>query len=136
MRNLVGSIFLVVIVLPLCGCDREAHLYNLDTGAMTVLRYTAGKSRGSLSGAFPSGEKLTGEYSTVTNAAVAWGSIYGSVYSASGSAVAVGGRQTGTAILTGDKGSVLDCEYVSGALSGHGTGACRDNHGGKYKLLF
>jgi hypothetical protein len=42
-------------------------------------------------------------------------------------------RGEGTAILTGDKGTILNCEFIS---SGHGSGACQDNHGVKYKLLF
>jgi hypothetical protein len=45
------------------------------------------------------------------------------------------GEQFGNAVLVGDKGTVLDCEYVVG-VGAHGTGACKDNNGGKYRLLF
>ena len=128
-------ILLALLLLPLCACEREAHLYNLESGAMSVLHYSGG-SRGKLGGTLATGETVKGEYSTVVNAAVAWGSIYSSVYTATGSEVALGGASHGSAVLTGDKGSVLECEYVSSSLGGHGTGACRDNHGTKYRLLY
>ena len=77
----------------------------------------------------------------VHGGAVGWGSVYSSVYGTAGSAsansngtaVALSLQGQGSAILTGDKGTVLNCEFIS---SGHGTGACEDSHGAKYKLMF
>jgi hypothetical protein len=48
--------------------------------------------------------------------------------------VAVSGKNQGTVIMTGDKGTILNCEYISSG--GHGTGACEDKHDTKYKLMF
>lgn len=130
------------LVLLLCGCTRTARLYNLTTGETTILT-ARGSSHGTLEGTFKSGETVKGEYSVVTNAVVGWGSVYSSVYSGTSSAtangsgmvVATGGKRQGSAVLTGDKGTVLDCEFLVGA-NPHGAGACKDNHGGKYKMLF
>jgi hypothetical protein len=128
--------FLLVVILVLSGCTEHGRLYNLDTGATTVISFSySGSGHGKLSGTLPSGELMKGEYTTVANAAYGWGSIYSSTGSASASAVTVSGRQYGSAIATGDKGTVVECEYVTG-MSVHGSGACKDNHGGKYKLMF
>lgn len=119
-----------------------AHLYNLSDGSVTVLKFS--RWRGDhepLHGKMLSGELLTGEYSITRGGSAAWGSIYSSVYSPAGSAsgsatgtrLGVSLRGEGSAILTGDKGTILNCEFIS---SGHGSGACQDSHGVKYKLLF
>jgi hypothetical protein len=119
-----------------------AHLYNLTDGTMTVLKFSRWRGdHGPLHGTMPSGESLTGEYSVTRGGSASWGSIYASVYSPEGSAtgsanstrLGVSLRGEGTAILTGDKGTILNCEFIS---SGHGFGACQDNHGVKYKLVF
>jgi len=111
---------------------------------MFTFRYTAnGRGRGTIDAAFGSGERLRGEYSIVTGGTVSWGSVYASVYSPAGSAsgnansigVTAAGARHGAAILTGDKASILDCEFVVG-LDGHGTGACRDKDDTKYRMMF
>lgn len=131
------------ILVLLVGCTKTARLYDLETGEQIAVSYHGG-SRGQLSTSFRSGESFSGEYSTVVSGAVGWGNIYASVYSPAGVAsgsgssasLAVAGPQRGSAILTGNRGTVVTCEYVSGTLGGHGTGGCVDNHGKKYKLMF
>ena len=118
------------------GCGGSLHLYNLRTGNMGNLRYSHGVdgSRGTISGSL-SGEAFSGEYSVVTNAAIGWGSIYGTAGNATATSIAIG-RRFGSAVLTGDKQTVLDCEFVLNGLSAHGAGACKDNHGDSYRMLF
>jgi len=41
----------------------------------------------------------------------------------------------GRASVAGD-GLYLRCEFVSSGLRGHGHGACQDNHGDAYDLIF
>jgi len=42
-----------------------------------------------------------------------------------------------TAYLTGDKGSMLNCEMkIEASISPHGIGGCTDQKGGKYRLQF
>ncbi len=48
------------------------------------------------------------------------------------------GAQRGTAVLTGN-GLTIECEYLArpgGFIGSHGTGACKDNEGTRYKLIF
>ena len=97
-----------------------ARLYDLKTGDVVELKDGSGQ-HGKISGHLKSGENLKGEYSTMVNAAVAWGSIYSSVYgpggaaygNANGTSVVTGGKNQGSAILTGDQGTILECEYIS-----------------------
>ena len=118
------------------------HIYNLADGSITILKYSRWHGdHGPLTATMPSGEALAGEYSITRGGSAEWGSIYSSVYgtggsateSASGSGMRFSLRGQGSLILTGDKGTVMNCEFIS---SGHGSGACLDNRGVKYKLLF
>jgi hypothetical protein len=128
----------VAILFLLCapawaGCT--ARLYNLDNGEVTPLKCShRHRTTGTVSVTLASGEKLSGEYVTVVNSAIGWGSIYSGVYSASGVSAAVAGKNQGSVIMTGDRGTILNCEYISSG--GHGTGACEDKRGAKYKLMF
>ena len=136
---------LLAISLLLCACTRTGtgHLYNLTSGEMFTFSYTLnGRGRGTTTSVM-TGESLKGEYSVVQGGTVNWGNIYASVYSASGSAngtansigVTAAGARRGAAVLTGDKGSLLDCEFVVG-MNGHGTGACRGKDETKYRMMF
>jgi hypothetical protein len=135
MRRLICSVLLAPAIL----CAASAHLYNLETGQVLKLKYNRWKPGRKISLKLPSGEMMYGEYSTVTNGSVAWGSVYSSVMgasaSANGTAVAVRGVQRGAAVLVGG-GEVFDCEYVSSPLTGHGTGGCRDKQGQLWRLMF
>lgn len=119
-----------------------AHIYNLADGSVTVLKYSRWHGdHGPVTAKMPSGEALKGEYSITRGGGVGWGSVYSTVYgpegaaaaSASGTRLGISIRGQGSMILTGDKGTIMNCEFVS---SGHGSGACVDNRGVKYKLLF
>ncbi len=46
------------------------------------------------------------------------------------------GELQGTAVLTGDKGTVLDLVYTVDSRTGHGSGVGKDNKGNEYKILF
>jgi len=130
-------VILLILVLTTSCLAGTTRMYDLTTGAMTVLKYS-GLSKGKLSGALPSGEKLTGEFVTVTKATVGWGSIFSAVCGIGSSTTSTStsiGEQFGSAVLLGDKGTMIDCEYTVGVWA-HGTGACTDNRGGKYRLLF
>jgi hypothetical protein len=134
---------LLTLLFPLCACTRTGHLYNLTTGEMSTFTFSYGRDRGTIHGSFKSGEIVSGEYSVMRGGAMSWGSVYASVYSPSGSASGSGsgvgiltaGQARGAAMLTGDKGSLLDCEFIVG-MGGHGTGACRDKQDTKYRMMF
>lgn len=122
----------------------DVHIYDLSTGAMSTMKYSRhGSGKGKLAGPLPSGEIVSGEYVTVSNAAIGWGSVYSSVSgsggyatgSGNGYSISSGGHRYGSAILTNEQHTVVNCEYLVG-LNGHGTGGCTDNHGTKYKMMF
>lgn len=136
-------IAVLCLLLSLCACTTNARLYNLDTGEMTPLvAHRERGSHGTIEGRFKSGESVKGEYQVVTQGTVGWGSVYTSVSSGtstasgSGTATSIGiGKREGAIMMVGDQGLVLQCEFIMG-LEAHGTGYCKDNHNGKYRLLF
>jgi hypothetical protein len=139
----VALLMSLVPVSP--ACTRRGRLYNLTTGEVTTIEYSySGSGKGRIRGVLPSGEKLQGEYVTIAGGQTEWGVIYASVYGAGGTASGsgtmvgsrVGSKQRGTAIATGEKGTIIQCEYVTSAWNAAGTGACKDNKGVLYKLMF
>jgi len=142
------ALVILLAAVSLLGCTARgtAHgnVYNLATGEKTPFSYTFnGSGHGNMAATFANGEVGTGEYSIAVGGTVGWGSVFGSVYgpegSATGSATATSvsqsGRREGEAILIGDKGSILTCEFTVG-MTGHGFGACRSKKGELYKVLF
>lgn len=138
------SLLSLALFIALFGaaCTLHGRLYNLTTGEVTPVAITySGSGRGKISGVVASsGEAVSGEYITFAHMPVNWGSIYAKVYGTEGSSFTSGAslgksNQYGTAVATGDKGSVVDCEYVTTALA-HGSGACADKQGTLYKLMF
>ena len=124
---------------------KSARLYNLQSAEVSRFDYTEnGSGKGVIIGELTSGERLHGEYVTVAGGDMSWGTVYGNVYGSrgygSGSANAftqsIEGKQRGTGIVTGEKGTILECEYLTSAWTGGGNGACTDNRGNKYKVLF
>ena len=143
--RILRLVFLLFLLLVSPACTRWGRLYNLTTGEVTTMEYSySGSGRGKIRGVLPSGEKLQGEYVTIAGGRTDWGMIYASVYGAGGSTSGSGtvlssqmeSKQRGTAIATGDKGTIIQCEYITSAWSGAGSGACKDNKGVLYKLMF
>jgi hypothetical protein len=139
--------FVVVLSLFLmASCAKKARMYNLATGEVTPVEFSYnGTGKGKLSAVATSGEKFTGEYVTLAGGQTNWGNIYATVYGPNGKAVSgtstavsstTDAKQRGTAIATGDKGTIIQCEYVTSAWNGGGSGACKDNHDVLYKLMF
>jgi len=151
MRNIFVSILLGALLV---GCvtvpaDRVFHarIYNLSTGeVIPALSHTdrAGKSVVT-AGPSISGETFTGEATSIQNAVEtsSYGSSsisnpgvpYSTYVSSSSYAVSRPGYQNGTAILVGNKGTVIDIVYQVN-LSGTGQGEGRDNKGVTYRVQF
>lgn len=139
----VKGIWLFLLVLPVIGCVHTARLYDLTSGRVTPAKFSySGSGNGSISLSLADGSTCSGEYFTVTGGITSWGSIFGQVWGAqgamSGIATSVGGatpnEQRGTAVAVCDGGATIECEYV--ARGPHGHGACLDNSGNKFKLMF
>ena len=83
-----------------------------------------------------SGEILEGEFTTVDQDNHSFGQIYGQAYGAAVSSVYLNSNSNpGVARLSGNRGTVLDCEYMVNR-TGTGTGACKANNGRIYRVHF
>ena len=152
VRKVIASLQAVVIgaaLLALTGCVSSARLYPVNdeakvTGVLIAKYKNYGTGSGEITVILPTGETLTGEYSTTDNSSYGFGNIYGSVYgsggyatgSASATSVNVAGSSPGVATLYGDKGTSMTCEYFVNNLSGHGAGACKASNGAVYRIHF
>ena len=141
---------LVVIMFFLFGCTstKQARLYPVndkaaETGTLQAKYVDSGVGGGKASIIMPDGEILNGEYSTVDNSTVGFGSIYTSVYGTGGSAFGSGsatsfsvpGSSPGIASFYGTNGTMMQCEYFV-SRSGKGGGACKSDDGALYRLHF
>ena len=107
-----------------------AKLYNLTTGEVhDVTAQFDGTGHGEIDFTLPSGDHFTGQYNTVTGS---WGRIYGGIYTQTFPT-----DQRGVAIMTSQRNRYLHCEYVTNAsYDTHGHGACVDNDGTMYRLMW
>lgn len=122
---------------------RTVRLYDLESGAVSSGSFSySGSGQGTITIGLPNGESCSGEYFTSTGGVTAWGQIYAQVWGpggvASGTVTDVSGmspnEKQGTGIASCSNGTVINCEYI--ARQEHGTGACKDNHGKLFKLMF
>jgi hypothetical protein len=145
---------LMMIILFLSGCVHSsgpdklsARLYDTQNGnVIPAWFYFSGTRVGEVGLVMPDGETMRGEYSTAPAGSTTWGSIYANAYSPVGlaSSNAFGYARTvpnalrGQAVAVGNRGTTLQCEYVTNnsRVSSQGNGVCQDNRGKYYRLMF
>ncbi len=113
----------------------SARLYDRQDGTVAEAQFHfTGTTHGRAEITLASGEVLVGEYNTVSGGAYGWGQIYGMLWSSS----IQPNEYVGTAIATSDRGTVIECEYITNnsRTNPRGHGTCRDNRGRIYKLMF
>lgn len=137
MKNSVKLVPLCLAVLAgLQGCSMtiNARIYDLGgSGGVANAEFKwTGSGTGPLTGSLPDGESFRGEYTTVASGITGWGTTFSSVYTVNLSS----DLQRGSAIATGNRGTVIDCEYVVRSGSATGYGVCRDNKKRTYRLMF
>lgn len=149
------SAILCLIMLVGCYTRRTARLYDLNTGSVLYIDYVDDNSgAGQVEIELPSGEILRGEFTYVQDTTTNWGGIFGSIGGTSttyptlqttqsrrtGSALSLGvsqgSKNQGVAVMVGNQGTVIRCEFLSDGNTGHGNGACQDNQGNVYQLIF
>ena len=139
------------------GCSVTGRLYPvagtyskqipLPVVSMKVAGVTG--NSGPVSLTLPSGEKCAGTWSVVAPrvAGVVQSSGSGSVSSGLNSAffqmngtsfvnVGAPGTNKGQAMLTGDRGTVIECAFVVGSGTASGYGTATDNRGNVFKVIF
>ena len=141
--------FWLFYLVVLSGCTKQARLYPVndkaaETGILQAKYVDSGAGGGKASIIMPDGEILNGEYSTVDNSTVGFGSIYTSVYGTGGAAFGSGsatsfsvpGSSPGIVSFYGTNGTMMQCEYFVSTWSGKGGGACKSDDGALYRLHF
>lgn len=136
MKNSLKLLCAMCVLLLLHGCSMtiNARIYDLSGSggvANAAFKWT-GSGSGPLTGSLPDGEVFQGEYTTVASGVSGWGTTFRSVYTVSLS----NDLERGSAIATGNRGTVIDCEYVVRAGTATGYGVCRDNKKRAYRLMF
>ena len=142
--RLVFVLGVVAALLTLAACDlSNATIVNLKTGASYQATFVNNvrSGGGQMTAEGPDGEKFTGRFSNSAKdmtTAQALMTIADHVSWAEGKGVIFGqqGELQGTAVLTGDKGTVLDLVYTVDSRTGHGSGVGKDNKDNEYKILF
>jgi len=137
MKNsikLVLSGMAVMVGLQGCSMTINARIYDLSgSGGVANAEFKwTGSGTGPLTGSLPDGELFRGEYTTVASGVSGWGTTFRSVYTVN----LTSDLQRGSAIATGNRGTVIDCEYVVRSGSATGYGVCRDNKSRTYRLMF
>jgi hypothetical protein len=127
---------LVLAVTPLSAITRKFRLYDMKTGQKSDAAFkfrwssTAGNAEATIAG-----EKVSGEYSISQSGGFGWGSVFSAGGTTSALAVAVGSGR-GALVMTGPSGRIVECEFITNAVTTHGNGGCKDNQGALYKLIF
>src|SRR5579872_6942578 len=110
----IRMLLLLSTSLILTSCTKNARLYNLQTGAVTQIKFSySGTGRGKILPFYIAEEQFAGEYTTVASGTTAYTSVYippersadGRAHVQGATTSAVDSEQKGQAIATGDKGT-------------------------------
>ena len=139
------------------SCSVTATLYPVkgDLASQSPLPVLKAKVHGVMGNSgdveltMPSGEKLTGRWSSLAprqvsvsrfsgNANITSGleTAYAAVYGSGVTVSNVPGINRGTAFLTGSKGTNMEVEFRTGSGTASGNGVAIDNRGNIYKVIF
>ncbi len=147
-KQKVLLVFLTISSLIFLSCSKQARMYPVNdiasqTGVLKAKYIDSGSGGGKISLTMPDGEILKGEYTTVDQSVVGFGSIYKSVYvsgdalgTGSTPAVSISGSHSGMVAMFGNRGTMMQCEYYVGGWAGNGKGACKSSSGAIYRLHF
>jgi hypothetical protein len=130
---------LLVLALSLAACVHRARLYDLQDATIVQASF---KYSGTGRGAIWIGRKsldsapYKGEYTTVAGGTMGWGTIYSGTQVSTAAISTADAAQRGSAVGTCTDGAVYECEYVTSAWTAAGNGACQDNRGRRYRLMF
>lgn len=146
-----AAIVSTILLLALVDCTviRPVHLYPTgDSGAETGVAQGQivghGQGHGTAELTMPDGETMQGEYSIVFGGAIGFGNILGTLYGPGGATSAsamttsfsIAGEGQGSASLVGNRGTIMQCEFLNANMTGHGYGACRTSKGVLYRMIY
>lgn len=139
MRH-AAKICLMGVAVAALGCTvvRNARLYDLQSADVLTATY---KSNGTGHGNIWIGPTLEnadckGEYVTVPQGTEGWGMIYRGITPTLVTTGTASTDQAGRAVVTCRDRRVIECEYITSSWTAKGSGACQDNQGHRYRLIF
>jgi hypothetical protein len=130
---------LPALALSLAACVHRARLYDLQDATILQASFKySGTGQGAiwLGGKSLNTAPCKGEYTTVAGGTVGWGTIYSGTQVSTATISTMSAEQRGSAVATCTDGTVYECEYVTSAWTAAGNGACQDNRGRRYRLMF
>jgi hypothetical protein len=144
MRNLaIGAhcAVLSVAAISLSACAGGMIPGQIYSEQGKILEFQIEKARrtGTVTAFDPqTGEHYSGNYVGILEAVGGSSVTVSSAGSVGATSFGLGSNiANATAYLTGDKGSMLNCEMkIEASISPHGIGGCTDQRGGKYRLQF
>lgn len=158
--GVVAALILLLAVAIGCVGTTTASLYPIEgplskkTPLPVIVAKASGISEntGDISLTMPDGECCKGRWASAAGAGVSvgFGSIavsstggtssffktYSTTYGFGASMNTGTGQNPGTAMLTCDRGRVIQVEFITGAGTANGYGFAKDNKGNVYKLIF
>lgn len=131
MQKMIVTFF---ILIALTGCVHEIKLVNFSDGTTIIGEYN--KASETVVITLPSGEMLKGGYVALSNATIGYGSLFYGANVGSMLSVGAGGSSNGYALLTGDKGTVMEIIFSYSEWTSHGFGTAKTNKGAEYRVMF
>ena len=134
--------FCLTTTIIIVGCATNkivmVSLHNISNDEIIETKFEfSGNDTGKISFQLPSGENFNGKYHDVKYGDTEWGIIFNQVWSSS--TMFIESRKTNdrrSAVMVGDRGTILTCEYMILYGKSEGLGACRNNKNVIYSLTF
>jgi hypothetical protein len=135
-KRLILVLAALVFGVPISGMTRKARIYNIESGAKLEIgfKFKFYSGHGQIVGKGPTGNALEGEYS-IGGMNAGWGQIYSNGKTTTVTTVGLTDRR-GALFATDGSGFTIHCEFLTDATTTHGSGACKDNGGHIYQLMY
>ena len=129
------------VSLLLAACTtvsfQNARLYDLSTGSVSTAVFSFDRSgSGTIELDLEDGTQCDGEYVTSLEGTSGWGMIYAAGRIGMVTTTERPNQLRGSAVVTCSDGTVIECEYLTISQGAQGSGACQDNSGTHYRLMF
>jgi hypothetical protein len=131
-----------VTLLALAACENMGGLYPVNAGdaasAEIPAHFTwAGTGTGSLDVVMPGGETMSGNFGPAYGDASHFGDVFNAVYGPYSTLPDSPNKGAPTtAMLKGNKGSSMQCEFYNDDYTNHGFGGCKASNGALYRIRY
>ncbi len=125
---------LVPLFFCLAACAHQLKLVDMESAQIIYGSYN--RADRSVIVTLPTGEVLTGQYSALSNASIGVSSLFYGRKVATGYSYDSGGPSKAYAILTGDRGSIMEIMVDYSPVNRQGFGEAITKDGKVYKVQF